>query len=93
MKRGLFLLGVVVIALGFATACSARGNQIPAFAKANQDYSEGRFQEAVDGYQSVVRSGEWSANLFYDLVLAPTIWRWSNYRRARGIKVEAVSNS
>jgi tetratricopeptide (TPR) repeat protein len=67
MKRGLFLLGVVVIALGFATACSARGNQIPAFAKANQDYSEGRFQEAVDGYQSVVHSGEWSANLFYDL--------------------------
>jgi uncharacterized protein len=32
------------------------------------------------------------ANLFYDLVLAPTIWRWSTYRRARGIKVEPVTS-
>jgi uncharacterized protein (TIGR01777 family) len=33
------------------------------------------------------------ANLFYDLVLAPTIWRWSTYRRARGIKAEALTSS
>ena len=56
-----------MIALGLATACSARGDQNPAFAKANQDYSEGRFQEAVDGYQNLGNSGQWSANLFYDL--------------------------
>ena len=67
MKRGLFLLNVAVIALAFATASFARGDQNPAFAKANLDYSEGRFQEAIDGYQSLVHSGEWSANLFYDL--------------------------
>jgi len=67
MKQGLFLISVAVIALGFASACSVQGEQNPAFAKANQDYSEGRFQEAVDSYQGLVTSGHWSANLFYDL--------------------------
>jgi tetratricopeptide (TPR) repeat protein len=37
------------------------------FAKANADYAAGHFQEAVNGYETLVRSGEWSANLFYDL--------------------------
>jgi tetratricopeptide (TPR) repeat protein len=69
MKQGTYLLwgSVAVIALGCATARSARGDQNTAFAKANHDYSEGHFQEAVDGYQNLVSSGQWSANLFYDL--------------------------
>jgi tetratricopeptide (TPR) repeat protein len=69
MKKGAYLLWVSVaaIALGCATARSARADQNPAFAKANQDYSEGHFQEAVDGYQVLVKSGQWSANLFYNL--------------------------
>jgi predicted DCC family thiol-disulfide oxidoreductase YuxK len=33
------------------------------------------------------------ANLLYDLVLAPTIWRWSTRRRARGLRVIALSRS
>jgi tetratricopeptide (TPR) repeat protein len=37
------------------------------FAKATQDYSAGHFQEAISGYETLVRAGEWSANLFYDL--------------------------
>jgi tetratricopeptide (TPR) repeat protein len=37
------------------------------FANANQEYAQGRFQEAIDGYDQLVRSGQWSANLFYDL--------------------------
>src|SRR5438552_16860049 len=37
------------------------------FAKANQDYAAGHFKEAIDEYESLVRSGQWSANLFYDL--------------------------
>ena len=37
------------------------------FAKANADYAAGHFQKAVNGYETLVRSGEWSANLFYDL--------------------------
>jgi tetratricopeptide (TPR) repeat protein len=69
MKRetNLFWVSVAVIALGCGAACSAHGDQNPAFAKANQDYSERRFQEAVEGYQELVKSGQWSANLFYDL--------------------------
>ncbi|MEY2482861.1 MAG: hypothetical protein QOK24_1389 [Verrucomicrobiota bacterium] len=54
-----------------ALLCGAAGTLLaeadPAFAKANQAYSEGRFQEAVDGYQSLVQAGSSSANLFYDL--------------------------
>ena len=61
------LVGVAAIALLCADVTSARAGQNPAFAKANQDYSEGHFQEAVDGYQNLVSSGQWSANLFYDL--------------------------
>jgi tetratricopeptide (TPR) repeat protein len=69
MKLGTYLLWVSVaaISLGGATARSARANQNPAFAQANQDYSEGHFQEAVDGYQHLVKTGQWSANLFYNL--------------------------
>ncbi len=37
------------------------------FVKANVNYAAGHFQEAVNGYETLVRSGEWSANLFYDL--------------------------
>ena len=37
------------------------------FAKANQDYAAGHFKEAIDEYENLVRSGQWSANLFYDL--------------------------
>jgi tetratricopeptide (TPR) repeat protein len=69
MKQGTYLLwvGIAAIALGCVTARSARADGNPAFAKANQDYSEGHFQEAVDGYENLVKSGQWSANLFYDL--------------------------
>src|SRR2546430_2165903 len=50
------------------------------FAKANQAYSEGRFQEAADGYESLVQSGQWNANLFYDLGNA--YYRLGNFGKA-----------
>lgn len=37
------------------------------FTKANQEYAQGQFKEAVADYEALVRAGEWSANLFYDL--------------------------
>src|SRR5207237_7966352 len=37
------------------------------FAKANQEYADRNFKEAIDGYDQLVRSGQWSANLFYNL--------------------------
>lgn len=57
----------VLIAVLCVAAGTVRAEIDPAFEKANQAYSEGRFQEAVDGYQSLVQAGRHSANLFYDL--------------------------
>jgi len=37
------------------------------FTKANQEYAQGNFAEAISGYEALVRAGQWSANLFYDL--------------------------
>jgi tetratricopeptide (TPR) repeat protein len=69
MKHGIYLLrvGIVAIVLACATTQFARGDQNPVFAKANQDYSEGHFQQAADGYQNLINSGQRSANLFYNL--------------------------
>ena len=60
-------LHAAMIAILCASAATLQATEDPIFAKANQAYSEGRFQEAIDGYQSLVGSGRWSANLFYDL--------------------------
>jgi len=39
----------------------------PDFTKANEEYAQGQFTEAISGYEGLVRAGQWSANLFYDL--------------------------
>jgi len=66
-KNRLLWASVAAIALSCAFVPVARGAENPAFARANQDFSEGHFQEAAAGYQELVDSGQWSANLFYDL--------------------------
>ena len=37
------------------------------FTKANQEYGQRHFKEAIAGYETVVAAGQWNANLFYDL--------------------------
>lgn len=37
------------------------------FHKANEEYAQGHFKEAISGYEALVSAGQWSANLFYDL--------------------------
>jgi tetratricopeptide (TPR) repeat protein len=37
------------------------------FAKANEEYAQEHFKEAIAGYETLVRAGRWNANLFYDL--------------------------
>jgi tetratricopeptide (TPR) repeat protein len=54
------IVSVLMISSAFAQSDSG-------FAKANQDYAAGRFQEAINGYETIVRAGEFSANLFYNL--------------------------
>lgn len=67
MKKRIFWVGMLVFATMSAGAATVRAAEDPAFAKANQAYGEGRFQEAVDGYRSLVDSGRWHAHLFYNL--------------------------
>ena len=50
------------------------------FDKANQEYAQGHFAEAISGYESLVRAGQWNANLFYDLGNA--YFRVSDFGRA-----------
>lgn len=66
-QKSISWISTVVFAVCWIIAASARAEENPEFARANRDYSEGRYQEAVEGYQSLVQSGRWSANLFYDL--------------------------
>jgi tetratricopeptide (TPR) repeat protein len=60
-------MGAVAAAVLGMSAVPVQAAEDPAFAKANQAYSEGRFQEAVDGYRRLVDSGRGHANLFYNL--------------------------
>lgn len=64
MKRSILILSViapfVAISIAFAQADAP-------FAKANQEYQAGQFKEAIDDYKTLVRAGQWSANLFYNL--------------------------
>jgi tetratricopeptide (TPR) repeat protein len=48
-------------------AGSSLGQPSADFVKANQEYAQGHFTEAISGYEALVHAGRWSANLFYDL--------------------------
>src|SRR6266536_2866836 len=37
------------------------------FEKANQEFAQGHFKEAISNYEALIRDGQWSANIFYDL--------------------------
>jgi tetratricopeptide (TPR) repeat protein len=56
-----------LMALIFAAALPAGAAPSNQFAKANADYAAGHFREAVDGYEAIVKSGQWNATVFYDL--------------------------
>ena len=62
MKTCLLLFFVIS---AFATVVSAADQA--SFATANQAYAEGRFGAAAAHYESLINSGNWNANLFYDL--------------------------
>lgn len=76
MRRALYLI-VSIIAI---VAGNARAADPDVFASATQAYNDTRFQEAVDGYESLVQSGKWNATLFYDLGNA--YYRLGNFGKA-----------
>jgi tetratricopeptide (TPR) repeat protein len=55
------------LCLLFAIASAAFAQSDTEFAKANQEFVQGHFKEAIAGYEAMVRGGQWNANLFYDL--------------------------
>jgi tetratricopeptide (TPR) repeat protein len=65
MNAGKLIANLVsaIASIGFASGAFGQDT----FAKANQEYAAGHFREAIDAYQQLVRAGDWSANLFYDL--------------------------
>ena len=57
----------ILLCFAFGMAGSAFAGSDADFAKANQDFAQGRFKEAIAGYEALVHGGQWNANLFYNL--------------------------
>jgi tetratricopeptide (TPR) repeat protein len=70
----------VATTVGCFLATSIFAQSDAEFAKVNQAYAQGQFKEAIEGYEGLVHSGQWSANLFYDLGNA--YFRTSDFGRA-----------
>jgi tetratricopeptide (TPR) repeat protein len=64
MKIPISLIALLFCALA-APSVLAQGEI--EFAKANQAFAQGHFKEAISDYETLIRDGQWSANVFYDL--------------------------
>jgi tetratricopeptide (TPR) repeat protein len=60
-----FLQSVFCLVVVSSAANAATSDAL--FAKADAEFKAGNFKAAITDYGAVVQSGEWSANLFYDL--------------------------
>jgi hypothetical protein len=56
-------LPAIFFCLYFAIASSAIAQSDAEFTKANQEYAQGNFKEAITSYEAQVRAGQWNANL------------------------------
>jgi tetratricopeptide (TPR) repeat protein len=65
-SRSRYLTFCVVTAISLSVS-SVFAQPDADFTKANQEYAQGHFKEAISGYEALVHAGRWSANLFYDL--------------------------
>jgi tetratricopeptide (TPR) repeat protein len=57
----------ILFSLAFGIASVVYAQSDAQFTKANQNYAQGHFPEAISSYEALVSAGQWSANLFYDL--------------------------
>jgi outer membrane protein assembly factor BamD (BamD/ComL family) len=62
-----FCVFVVPLGANAATSDGPSGTGDNMFAKATTAFAAGQFKSAIQQYQAVVQSGEWSANLFYNV--------------------------
>jgi tetratricopeptide (TPR) repeat protein len=61
------LLCALAGAVMLVAAASAAPQGTDTWARANEEFAAGRFQEALELYQSITRTGETSATLFYNI--------------------------
>src|SRR6478672_11429591 len=64
MKSCTSLIAFVFCALSVSSVLAQSDADFP---KANQEFAQGHFKEAISGYEALVRAGQSSANVFYDL--------------------------
>lgn len=60
-------IALTCIALSLFSAPFLMAQPAPQFAKANQEYAAGDFKAAIADYEELVRSGEGTPNVFYNL--------------------------
>ena len=65
--RSRYIICACLAIICLVVISSAMAQSDAEFAKANQEYAQGYFKEAIAGYEALVRGGQWNANLFYDL--------------------------
>src|SRR5437773_7647074 len=57
----------IFFCLIFGMALSVFAQPDAEFAKANEAFAQGHFKEAIANYEALIRDGQWSANVFYNL--------------------------
>ena len=73
-------IGIVLLGFALSTMSANAAPNDARFEKANSEYAAGNLKEAISDYNTLVQSGEWSANLFYNLGNA--YYRTGDYGRA-----------
>ena len=66
-RRTRSTLQAIAFLMTLLVASTAAAQPEDHFTKGNQEYAAGRFTEAIDQYEALVQSKEWSASLFYNL--------------------------
>jgi tetratricopeptide (TPR) repeat protein len=66
-QRSGYRIGLFSAILCLLFSVSALAQPDPQFAKANEEFAQGHFKEALVQYEALVRAGHWNPNLFYDL--------------------------
>jgi tetratricopeptide (TPR) repeat protein len=75
MRLSVFILTIVA-----GLCVSVFATDQPAFSAANKAYNDRKFEEAAHSYEDLIGSGNWSANVFYNLGNA--YYRLGNFGKA-----------